>query len=78
MELSRTDIKMMIEECVNRILEVHGALDEKLEGLAEVIIGRVKSGEDKFTLSREEIEQYYPYKRIPRLYGLGLVVCFFV
>ena len=65
MRLNETEIRLMVEECVKRILEVHGALDEKLEGLAELIIKRVKSGEDKFALSQEEIEQYYPYKHVP-------------
>ena len=61
MELGVNDLKMMVTECVQRILEYHGAIDDKLKGLAELIIKRVKSGEDKFTLKRNELEQYYPF-----------------
>ena len=66
MKLGANDLKIMITECVQRILlEYHGAIDDRLKGLAELIIKRVKSGEDKFTLKRNELEQYYPYKNVP-------------
>ena len=65
MKLGTNELKMMITECVQRILEYHGAIDDRLMGLAELIIKRVKSGEDKFTLKRNELEQYYPYKNVP-------------
>ena len=65
MKLGVNDLKMMVMECVQRILEYHGAIDDRLMGLAELIIKRVKSGEDKFTLKRDELERYYPYKNVP-------------
>lgn len=49
MTLTGKDIKKIINECVQRILEYHGAIDDRLMGLAELIIKRVKSGEDKTT-----------------------------
>jgi hypothetical protein len=40
-------------------------LDDKLRGLAELIVSRVKSGEDEFVVGKEELSEYYPYKHIP-------------
>ena len=65
MRLTKDDIKKMVNECVTQIIEARGALDDKLRGLAELIVGRVKSGEDEFTLTGEEVAQYYPYKNAP-------------
>lgn len=65
MKLGANDLKIIITECVRCILEYHGAIDDRLKGLAELIIKRVKSGEDNFTLKRNELEQYYPYKNAP-------------
>ena len=65
MRLTGNDIKKIVNECVARVLEARGALDDKLRGLAELIVGRVKSGEDEFVLSEKELAQYYPYKNIP-------------
>lgn len=60
MELTGNDLKVMITECVQRILEYHGAIDDTLEKLAELILARLKD-ENKFTLTPEEINAYYPY-----------------
>jgi len=65
MTLTGEDIKKIINECITRIMEARGALDDKLRGLAELIVSRVKSGEDEFVLSENELAQYYPYKNIP-------------
>ena len=72
MELSRTDMKMMIEECVKRILEVHGAIDDSLRELAMIILDRLKT-EKSFTLSREEINHHYPYSIISK--PLNVIRC---
>lgn len=65
MILSEGEIRSMVAECVERILEVHGAIDDRLEGLAKMIIGRIRNDEKKFTLSKSDIEAYYPYKNCP-------------
>lgn len=65
MKLNREDIKSLIKECVQRILEVHGAIDDKLAGIADIIIERMKNGEPKFILTKNEISQFYPYKNCP-------------
>ena len=65
MTLTGEDIKKIINECITRIMEARGALDDKLRGLAELIVSRVKSGKDEFVLSEKELAQYYPYKNIP-------------
>lgn len=65
MKLNREDIKSLIKECVQRILEVHGAIDDSLSGIADIIIERIKNGETKFTLTKDEISQFYPYKNCP-------------
>ena len=72
MELNRTDIKMMIEECVKRILEVHGAIDDSLKELAMIILDRLKT-EKSFTLSQEEINRHYPYSIISK--PLNVIRC---
>lgn len=65
MKLNKKDIKSLIKECVQRILEVHGAIDDSLSGIADIIIERIKNGETKFTLTKDEISQFYPYKNCP-------------
>ena len=65
MTLTGDDIRKIVNECITRIMETRGALDDKLRGLAELIVSRVKSGENEFTLNRNELEEYYPYKRVP-------------
>lgn len=70
MRLTGDDIKRIINECVARIVEARGALDDKMRGLAELIVSRVKSGEDEFTLTRDELAQYYPYKNVPDFLGI--------
>ena len=64
-KLSYREIKHVIRECVLHILEAHGAIDDKLEGIADIIINRIKNGDTNFSLTREEILQYYPYKNCP-------------
>ena len=65
MILTGDDIKRIINECVTRIMEVRGALDDKMHDLAELIVNRVKSGEDEFVIGKEELSEYYPYKNTP-------------
>lgn len=65
MKLNREDIKSLIKECAQRILEVHGAIDDRLAGIADIIIERMKNGVTKFTLTKDEISQFYPYKNCP-------------
>ena len=70
MTLTGEDIKKIINECIARIMEARGALDDKMRGLAELIVGRVKSGENEFTLTRDELALYYPYKNVPDFLGV--------
>lgn len=77
MIINEQDIRRMVTECVSMILERHGAIDEKLEGLAELIADRIQAGEESFSLTGDEISKYYPYKKHPdelnvTLAGLGL------
>ena len=65
MKLNKGDIKSLIKECVQQILEVHGAINDSLSGIADIIIERIKNGETKFTLTKDEISQFYPYKNCP-------------
>ena len=65
MKLTGNDIKALVNECVMRVLEARGTLNDKLEGLARLIIDRIKSGENEFVIGREELEQYYPYEHVP-------------
>ena len=65
MILTGTDIRNIVNECVTRIMEARGALNNCLSGLADLIISRFKAGEESFTLTKEEIAQYYPYKHVP-------------
>ena len=65
MKLGANDLKMIVTECVQRILEYHGAIDDSFEKLAEIILKRLKT-EKNFTLSPEEINTYYPYSVITR------------
>lgn len=65
MILTGTDIRNLVNECVTRIMEARGALNNCLSGLADLIISRFKAGEEAFTLTKEEIAQYYPYKHVP-------------
>jgi len=72
MILSEREIRSMVSECVSRILEAHGAIDDKLEGLASQIVDRLQNGEDSFSLSESELADYYPYKNCPQ--ELNIVV----
>ena len=65
MKIGANDLKMMITECVQRILEYHGAIDDSFEKLAEIILKKLKT-EKKFTLTPEEINVYYPYSVIKK------------
>lgn len=65
MVLTENDIRVMVTECVQHILEVHGAIDDKLEGLARLIISKIRAGEHKFTLTKDDVEKYYPYRNCP-------------
>lgn len=65
MRLTRDDIKKMVNECVTQIIEARGTLDDRMEGLAQLIIDRIKNGEDSFAVDGEELVQYYPYKHMP-------------
>ena len=72
MILTEQDIKKLVNECVARIMEARGALDNKLRDLAGLIVDRIKSGENNFTLTRDEIAPHYPYKHVPEY--LNIVV----
>lgn len=66
MVVNESDIRAMVTECVSRILEVHGAIDDKLEGLARLIIQKLKTGKDSFVISSKDLARYYPYKNCPQ------------
>lgn len=60
MRLNETDIRMMVEECVKRILsEYHHSIDSSLEKLAELIIEKFEEGGGE--ISPEEINAINPY-----------------
>lgn len=63
MELGTNDLKMMITECVQRILEYHGAIDDSLEKLADVIINTFEHGGG--TIDPETINSINPYFKNP-------------
>lgn len=65
MTLTGNDIKRIVNECVARIMEARGALDDRLKGLTWLILKRVESGEDEFTLDQKDIAKYYPYEHVP-------------
>ena len=66
MKLSQEDIRYMVSECINRILcEYHGAIDDRLKSIAEIIISHLRKGYLNFTLLKNDFEQYYPYKHCP-------------
>ena len=65
MKLCATDLRRMITECVQRILEYHGAIDDSLKELAENILSRLKR-EENFTLTPEEVNAHYPYSKITK------------
>lgn len=65
MLLTEDDIRKAIYQCVRLIMEAHGAIDDKLLGLAQLIINRIKSGETSFTIDHDELAEYYPYKNVP-------------
>ena len=65
MVLNENEIANMVKECVGRILEVHGAIDDRIKGLAESIIKRLRAGEKNFTIPKEELMKYYPYRNCP-------------
>lgn len=59
MKLGANDLKIMITECVQRILEYHGAIDDSLEQLADVIINKFEHGGG--TIDPETINSINPY-----------------
>ena len=65
MILTERDIKQPVNECVLRVLEARGALDDRMKGLAWLIIRRLASGEKKFVITRNELKKYYPYQHMP-------------
>ena len=71
MVLNENEIAIMVKECVGRILEAHGAIDDRIKGLAESIIKRLRAGEKNFTIPKEELMKYYPYRNCPCPQGNG-------
>ena len=65
MKLYATDLNRIVTECVQRILEYHGALNDSLKELAEVILNKL-TVEKEFVLSPEEINAHYPYSEITK------------
>lgn len=65
MTLTEQDIKRLVNECVLRVLEARGALDDKMKGLAWLIIRRLESGEMEFVITKKELAKYYPYQHMP-------------
>lgn len=62
MILSEHEIRSMVAECVGRILEVHGAIDDRITGLAKLIIKKIRRGERSFSLTEKDVSKFYPYK----------------
>ena len=62
MVLSEREIKTMVAECVERILEMHGAIDDRMTGLAKLIIKKIRRGERSFSLAEKDVSKFYPYK----------------
>lgn len=73
MNITRNELKKMIQECVFRVLEIHGAIDDSLSGIAKEIIERLKNNETNFLLGKDEICKFYPYKNCPE--SLKVKVC---
>lgn len=59
MIINEQDIREMVTECVSMLLERHGAIDEKLEGLADLIIAKYEEGGG--IISANEINSINPY-----------------
>ena len=59
MVFNENDIRQMVTECVSMLLERHGAIDERLEGLADLIIKKFEEGGGKIT--PEELSQFNKY-----------------
>lgn len=63
----------MVSESVKEILsEIRGAIDDKIKNIAEIIIKRLKNGEKKFLLTKNEIKQFYPYKNCPNFLNVSV------
>ena len=59
MKLGVNDLKMMIAECVRRILEYHHVIDPSLESLAEMILSIVEKGGG--VIPANEVTKFNPY-----------------
>ena len=59
MKLGMNDLKIMITECVQRILEYHHAIDSSLERLAEIVISVAEQGGG--IISTDQIAKINPY-----------------
>ena len=77
MRLTESDIKKLINECLSRLLEARGAIDDKMKGLAWLIIRRLEGGEKKFVISRDELAKYYPYEHMPDSLNVAVVDLYF-
>jgi hypothetical protein len=53
-------------------MEARGALDDRLKGLAWLILKRIESGEDEFTLDQKDIARYYPYEHVPEFLNVAV------
>ena len=78
MVFSEGDILYMVTESVKKILsegiilEYHGALDEKLEGLAKLILSNLKNCKNGFVLHKENIAPNYPYDNCPNVLNIQI------
>lgn len=62
-----------IREIVQRVIsEVHGAIDDKLLGLCNLILKRLKQGEENFSIDKQTLSRYYPYKNCPNSLNVSL------
>ena len=77
MKLTENDIRYLVNECVTRIMEVRGALDDRLKGLAWLIIRRLEAGEKNFVISQDELAKYYPYEHMPDSLNVAVVNLYF-
>lgn len=67
--ISIDEIREMVK---NVISEVHGAIDDKLFGLCNIIFSRLRGGEKDFTIDRATLQQFYPYKNCPDSLNVSL------
>lgn len=73
MKFEISDIRQMVCECIKKIvLEYHGAINDSILKIAETIITSLRNGKTEFTLNKNNIEQYYPYKYCPNILNVKI------